>query len=122
MQTVVRSFLILTVLAVVCPLVPVLACGQTGDMPCCRPSVPCDLGIGTGDCCHTVAAPASSEPTKGAMKPANYGTLLPVHRPSPNSADVMPHAMAALRFERLWFPSSHDDSTPLFLRNASILR
>jgi len=122
MRRAARSLLILTVLAVVCPLVPVLACGQAGGMPCCRPSVPCDLGIGTGECCRTMSAPAGSVPPGGATQSANPGPLLRVHGPSPISVDATPHAVAVLGFNRLWFPPHHDDSTPLFLRNASILR
>ena len=104
------------------PLVPALACGQTGDMPCCRPSVPCDLGIGTGHCCRTVSASSSSEPIKGVMQPADPGRLQQSHGSSPFSDDVTSHLATVLRFDRQWFPPSHDDSTPLFLRNASILR
>ena len=124
MRTMVRLLVILTVLAIVGPFVPALACSQAGagSMPCCTASAPCDLGVGTGSCCRITSTPASSIPAGVAMQPAGQGRLSPARGPSSNKADTTPHGVAAIRSDRLWFPSSHDDSTPLFLRNASILR
>jgi hypothetical protein len=124
MRAMARCLVILTVLAIVGPFVPALACGQadSGSMPCCKASVPCDLGIGAGSCCRITSAPPSSIPAGMTMQPANPGRILPAHGPASTSGDATPYALVSLRFDRLWLPSAHDDSAPLFLRNASILR
>jgi hypothetical protein len=126
MRTIGRLLAVLTVITLVSPWVPSLLCAQAaaGAMPCCRTQAPCDLQIQSNRCCTVergTAAPAGSTAvltSSYASAHVRYPQLATVDHTLSEDAVASAHPDG----DRLWYPPSHDRSTPLFLRNAAILR
>ena len=116
----------LTLLALLVAGGPALYCAQPGAaaMPCCKPSTHCDLGMKANACCVLDPTPASPERTADAQVPSTGFHSLQRLQPATagGAAPAVSGPVALLRAERLGYPPAHDASTPLFLRNASILR